>query len=112
MTEIISNGSKWAGEKPDSIKHLVKVLSSHVIEDRFFFKFKEKHDKGKFEWVVLCPITKDKETGCYHFFGNFEDLSHVFNIKTDDQKVIKMLKTAIMNNEGWKKYISILKEKA
>lgn len=32
MTEIISNGSKWAGEAPDSIEVLCDVLQSHTLE--------------------------------------------------------------------------------
>lgn len=113
MTTIISNGSKWAGEEPDTIDQLIEVLKVEVLYDGFFFKKKEYWDKPegkKFLWVVLCPIYK--EDGLYHFFGNFERVSHVFNIHTDEPEVITKLKVAIMANEGWKKYIKNLQVKA
>lgn len=120
MTTIISNGSNWAGEEPDTIDQLIEVLKTEVIEDRFFFKKKEYWDKPEnspFQWVILCPIMKQhlltgEREKHYTFFGNFEKVSHVFNIETDEPEVISKLKAAIMANEGWKKYIKHLRVKA
>lgn len=111
MTRIISNGSKWNGQKPDSINKLIDVLAKHPIDEDFFSKEKDVRLFGvAYKWVVLCPISK--EDGVYTFFGNFEDISHIFNIKSTDRAVIAKLKKAIMDNAGWKKYICNLKRKA
>lgn len=106
MTTIISNGSKWGGERPDTIAKLITVLSSHKLEERFFRKCWGNHNK---KWFVLCPISK--KDGVYQFLGNFEAISHVFNIETTDKKVILKLKTAIVNNIGWKEYICNCKKR-
>ncbi len=102
MTEILSNGSKWGGEEPDTIEQLIEVLKTHTIQEWFFEKYLVKHTEKR-TVSVLCPIRKEK--GNYIFFGNFEEVSHVFRIITDDLEVIKSLRTAIMNNKGWKKYL-------
>jgi len=105
MTTIISNGSKWNGQKPDSISKLLEVLKDNTIEEMFFGKSIIPHSEGK--KFVSCPIRKEK--GIYYFFGNFEEVSHVFNIETTDKGLISKLRDAIMNNAGWKKYISLSK---
>jgi len=82
-TTINSNGSKWAGEAPDSIEKLVEVLKENALDPMF-------SDYGK-------PfITAD--IGGVHFFGNFFNLSHVFNLRTGDPKVIATLTRAIREN--------------
>ena len=110
-TIIHSNGSKWNGQKPDTIDQLIEVLKTETIEEHFFFKFKKRFGDGTFEWVVGCPIDKIGKNE-YRFFGNFERLSHVFRIDTTDKAVIAKLKTAIVNNPGWKRGIENLKVKA
>lgn len=113
-TIIHSNGSKWAGQPQSSIPEIIEILGAWAIEHRFFFKHKQIIDceTGAFEWIILCPISKDRETGNYKFFGNFERVSFVFNIETNDIGVIDQMKKAILNNSGWKKHISKLKKKA
>ena len=107
-TIIHSNGSKWAGQEPDGIDKLVEVLGKHAIEKRFFGPFTVEERKG--EEVVdvthyFCPIKQNGDDT--RFFGNFEDLSHVFRIDTNDPEVIDKLTMAIKSNEGWKKYIHL-----
>ena len=36
MIEIISLGSKWKGEEPDTIDKLLEILKTNTIEERFF----------------------------------------------------------------------------
>lgn len=104
-TVIISNGSKWAGEQPDSIDKLIEVLESeHVIEERFFKPFENGHGEDR-TYHQFCPINKsEKGEGWMKFFGNFENLSHVFEIETNDPEVVENLTKAIKNNKGWKDY--------
>ena len=94
MLEIISNGSKWAGQQPDSIEELLNVLDKYTLDPTF-----EKY--GNFinsnpEW--LKPEAVEEYKGCTKFFGNFMTLSHVFNIITDDTEVIEALTKAINKN--------------
>ena len=105
-TEIISNGSKWYGQNPDTIKKLIEVLAGHKLEEDCFSKtYYEHHDA----WLIRCPISK--ENSAYVFRGNFEDLSHVFYIVTTDKATISKLRKAITANEGWSEYIPRLKNK-
>jgi len=82
-TTINSNGSRWYGEKPDSIDKLIEVLG-HETLDRTFERV------GNF----VC-----RHKGQTRFFGNFRTVSHVFNIDSDDPKVIERLTKAIRANQ-------------
>jgi len=111
MIRIISNGSKWAGETPDSVADLLLVLAAHPL-DRKFEEF------GNF--VNAAPLTSASPAGydkngkmTYHqgpliypdhpetarFFGNFAHLSHVFTIDTDEPEFISVLTAAIRANQ-------------
>lgn len=82
-TTITSNGSKWAGEPPDSVETLLAVLARHTLDPRF-------ETFGNFV---------QREAAGVSFFGNFLDLSHVFNITTNDPAVWKPLVRAIRRNQ-------------
>lgn len=83
MLRVNSNGSKFAGEKPDTIEKLIEVLANHPLDRRF-------EDNGNF--------IMSYNDNCTKFFGNFYTLSHVFNIVTDEADVIEQLTTAIKTN--------------
>lgn len=103
MTNIISNGSKWAGERPDSIEKLLEVLRDNTIGERFFFWYQtnpNQKEKPKYEYATPISI----RSGIHTFFGNFEEVSHVFRIETDDLEMIATLTNAIKENKGWKVY--------
>jgi len=109
-TVINSNGSKWAGEDPDSIEKLIEVLKNNTIEERFFFWVDKRYlPKGQKPYFC-CPISEDKfndeekHEGFFNFFGNFEEISHVFSIDTNDPKIIRELTESIQKNKGWLKY--------
>ena len=104
-THIKSNGSKWAGESPDSIEDLLQVLATEPLDPRF-------EDFGGFCYpldvpgIFVDPNEEGKHAGEWRFFGNFFKLSHVFNIDTDEPEVIQQLGEAIeanMMTEGYKK---------
>lgn len=90
QTEILSNGSKWAGEKPDTIATLVRVLDAHPLARRRF--------QGRFIEAVSHGRTE--------FRGNFLDASHVFCIRTDDPIVVRLLTQAIRRNRRRANYRS------
>ena len=102
-TQVLSNGSKWAGQKPDSIQKLIEVLKTEVIEERFFTTYRSNpYSVAKAKYENFCPIME--ENGEFTFFGNFEARSHVFRIITTEPELIEKLSRAIKENEGWKKY--------
>ncbi|MDP9192343.1 MAG: hypothetical protein M3P06_11650 [Acidobacteriota bacterium] len=89
-TTIRSNGSKWAGDSPDSIAKLLEVLEQEPLDPTF-------EDYGNFYTDERNPEGWGEQT---RFFGNFFNLSHVFNITSDDEDVVRPLKFAIRRNQG------------
>lgn len=94
--QIISNGSKWAGQEPDTIEKLLTVLENNPLDDMF-----EKY--GNF---VMFDSIQYKSTGkkTWVFFGNFLTVSHVFNIKISDEQLAIMLARAIRKNQSKENY--------
>ena len=68
--KIISNGSKWAGEQPDSVEILLDVLKSHKLREHFA----RIENDAYFKRQVNLPTE-------FRVSGNFEDISHVFDIR-------------------------------
>lgn len=94
MTTIIhSNGSKWAGQLPDSLPDLFAVLDQHALCRTF-----EAH--GNF------VIRDETAPETVHFFGNFANFSHVFRIQSDDPETIAALTAAIRANQQRADYLS------
>ena len=102
MLKIVSNGSKWAGEQPDSIEQLIKVLEQYPLDPTF-----EKY--GNF--IVSNPNKIDhKYAGCTVFFGNFYSYSHFFNIVTDEPGIISRLTEAVKKNINSPEYVQVKKK--
>lgn len=95
MIRIESNGSKWAGQAPDSIEKLLDVMANHPLDRRtfggHFFTSKPGYSKEFLKDLGVTDVT------C--FSGNFFDISHVFNIITDEPVLIGKLKKAIRKNQ-------------
>ena len=68
-TIIKSNGSKWAGEAPDTLDILEERLKTYKLNIRDFAAL------GFVRWSDNGNIIR--------LFGNFTDISHVFNIEGD-----------------------------
>ena len=90
--EIISNGSKWLGEKPDTVKQLIEVLGEEqwTLDPTF-----EAYGDFVFE-----------EDGWLHVFGNFHNLSYVFNIRVPikHRKQLDALVAAIEQHKASERY--------
>ncbi len=71
-TNIQSNGSKWAGQAPDPIEALIDRLATYTLAD-------------------FSSWTQNTETRHHCFFGNFDGVSAVFSIDTDEPAVIEAL---------------------
>ena len=94
MTTIVhSNGSKWAGQEPDSVETLLSVLNKHTLDRRF----------GSF-WTRSKIGDRWAKPGMVRFFGNFIDLSHVFSIDTDEPELIERITKAICRNRQKPEY--------
>jgi hypothetical protein len=106
VIKIISNGSKWAGQEPDTIEELLNALNRYTLDPTF-----EKY--GNFvnsDPVWLKPEVAEKYKGCTVIFGNFIDCSHVFRIVTDDAEIIAALSEAIERNKETAEYKTFKKE--
>lgn len=115
-TIIHSNGSRWAGEKDASIEELFAILAEYPLR-------RDLEACGDF--IVEGPICVwqngyDEETGyplyiesdeqpyagMTSFWGNFYNLSHVFNISSNDPAVIATLTAAIRANQARPDYLA------
>jgi len=83
-TTIHSNGSKWAGQAPDPIETLFERLKEHALDPMF-------EEYGCFAVNLGNGVVK--------FWGNFYELSAVFDIDTDDAELCHRLIAAIKANE-------------
>lgn len=88
-TTIHSNGSKWAGEKPDPVERLLERLKLYTLDPRF----------------ERCGNFISKSDGIVHFWGNFFDVSGVFQIDTDEAPIIERLTRAIRDNQARASYL-------
>lgn len=109
---IMSNGSKWAGEEEDDIATLLDVLTKYRLDyerfDNEFYSVNPCHgvlNPNYIAWEKTEPhyIDGPRMYECddvYRFFGNFLNLSHVFNIDTNDRETIDSLVKAIEANKA------------
>jgi hypothetical protein len=101
-TIIVSTGSKWLGEAPDSIETLLAVLAHEPLDYRF-------EPYGNFiaplnERTLVHPHRCPELLGLTEFSGNFMTVSHVFCIRTDDPALIATLTAAIRHNQEREDY--------
>lgn len=80
---ILSNGSKWYGEEPDTIDKLLEILATEPLDPSF-------EDYGNFVWL---------EDGFWHVFGNFWSVSHVFRIQSRSHEAIASIEAALRANQ-------------
>lgn len=84
--KILSNGSKWAGEAPDSVEKLIDVLGHHKLESIW------KRNGQYFNKIG------DNE---FQAFGNFANLSHVFNIRGSLEELRPLVKAIKQNRRQY-----------
>jgi hypothetical protein len=104
MTTITSNGSKWAGEPPDTLETLLEVLTREPLDPMFAAY-------GDFV-IDLSREQPDQPPGTLRFWGNFYALSHVFSIDTNEPPIIDQLTTAIRANQQTPAYATAKQEHA
>jgi len=105
MIKIISNGSKFYGQEPDTIEILLDVLKKETL-DPYWEKLGNFVDRNP-NW--LKKEAKEKYKDCTVIFGNFSSVSHVFNIITDEEELIQKLEQAINNNKQTVEYQELRK---
>lgn len=95
-TTIHANGSKWHGQPPDPLSVLLDVLRREPLDPRF------PHARAGFAENIAHGAVK--------FWGNFYELSHCFDVDTDDPVVIALLAEAIRANRESAAYKAIARE--
>lgn len=110
-TLILSNGSKWADEEPDSVETLLEVLKSTPLarsQSPFIDPTPVWTHQGFHAVDGYCYVASasQPEPGQVHFSGNFWSLSHVFSIYTDDPAIIARLTETIKENMQRPDYLS------
>ena len=86
-TFIVSNGSKWAGQLPDDLDALEDCLKTHTLEN--FSYCKKIHTTDYLHNSDFVEAISNNNY--WAFFGNFVEISHVFQIYSNDPEVIKRL---------------------
>lgn len=104
MIEIVSNGSKWFGEEPDTLGVLFGVLKNHPLDRSFekygnFIYVPREWAYGEHREIVAAGLIYPENLNMRHIFGNFFALSHVFNIATDELELILKFSLAIEENK-------------
>lgn len=91
-TTIISNGSRFAGQPLATLPELLAVMEGNSI-------------RASNRDILVSNVPG--RPGFVRYLGNFEDLSHVFHIVTDDPEVCALMNAAIRTNAtrfGWTPY--------
>lgn len=120
MNVIEWNGSKWAGDEPDSLGVLLDRLETLTLEPQFFADepiFTLAHgsshagydDEGRSVYEDTGPLYPEAPYAVV-FFGNFYDYSAGFCIRTDDAEVIEVLLAAFQKNLASDRYQKALAE--
>lgn len=84
--KIISNGSKWLGQEPDSIETLIALLEREPLDPSF-------EAYGNFVYQV------EDNSGNWIAHGNFFHYSHVFQIEGTLAEITPIL-LAILENQS------------
>ena len=103
---IISNGSKWAGELPNSLDYLIHNLKNYMLDPTF-----ERY--GFYDLVVADEylagqVPKEFKGYSWHFSGNFFELSAVFSVYVADRETAYMLASLIYDNVMGEEYQSFI----
>jgi hypothetical protein len=116
MLKINGNGSKWAGDPPDSLEMLFARLAQHMLdprlEDVFISPARVGVDAGRDPatgqrmYVDGDPIYPDAPNAV-RFCGNFLEVSAGFSIDTDDPELIERLTAAIGANQARPDYLAM-----
>jgi hypothetical protein len=93
--KINSNGSKWAGEEPDTIEVLIDTLKTYTLDPTF-------EEYGNF-------VLPNKGTDQIRVWGNFQNVSHVFSIDGTEAELAILIK-AIREHQQTTRYLAARKE--
>jgi hypothetical protein len=94
---IESNGSKWAGDSPDTVEQLLAVLDREPLNPSF-------EEYGNFYYFV-------PELGRWRVWGNFYLISHVFRIDGTPEALAPIV-AAIRRNQQRPDYLAARRRSA
>ncbi|QOX80829.1 hypothetical protein FY034_17550 (plasmid) [Trichlorobacter lovleyi] len=91
MTKINLNGGKWYGDpKSDSLDELLVKIAKHPLDPRF------EHYLDQF--ISRDVDQNGNSTGFVRFYGNFAEFTHAFDIRTNEEEMIRKFTEAIQSN--------------
>lgn len=104
---INSNGSKWAGDELDDVSDLIEVMGKHKLDgERTYSRLNPCRGVENPNWHFGSSEERwidgerlFKQEGVWTFHGNFEAISHIFCIYTNDHDTIQMIQEAIEKNK-------------
>jgi hypothetical protein len=88
VIKILHNGSKFGGEPPATIDELIEVMHRERLE-----RFSRMSSVNPNE----CK-TYEVPRESMRFFGNFENVSHAFDVFTDEPATIERLVNAFQSS--------------
>jgi hypothetical protein len=101
VTLALSSGSPFPGERRGVVADLVATLSAEPLDSTF-------ENYGNF--ITADPVGLDDKplypAGFVNFWGNFVNVSHVFNIVTNEPEVIAELTRLIRANQATPAYLA------
>jgi hypothetical protein len=95
-TKIVFNGSKHAGQEPDSVDVLLALLSREPLEPRH-----ELIGGGFVHAGLSAELTAHygvAARGAIMYTGNFRNVSHAFSVVTDEKDLQDRLSAAVTEN--------------
>ena len=98
---VVSNGHQWYGGEPAALAELLELLKAEPLDPTFEF-YGNFVDHGPISYKTGKPLLP---AGWVSFWGNFQTVSHVFKIVTNDAQAIKDLTDAILANQASAGYI-------
>ncbi len=91
QTKIHWNGSKFAGEEPDTVEMLLQVLAKEPLSPSF-------EHPGRFQFSDRTQPGTETIRDSVTFYGNFANVSHAFCVETNDPEMIGTMADAIRAN--------------
>lgn len=93
MSQVTNPAAPWS-TIPDTLDNILQDLEEYALDPVFELY-------GDFvnpapEWI--SQDAAEKYSGCTLIYGNFRELSHAFNLVTDEPEIINRLRDAIDEN--------------
>jgi hypothetical protein len=108
MSTLINSNGPPSHHPKESLDHLFDLLATEPLDRKFeefgnFLYAAGSHRHGFVKAELRDAARRDK---LVHVWGNFLNVSHVFNISTNDKPLLQRLSRAIRANQNRPDYLS------